>query len=245
MRPAFSPRSLLSEAQRVVERGGRTILISGGALADGSVPLTPFLPAIRSIRSEWGLKVLVHTGLVSPALADGLAEAGIDLALIDIIGHQETIHQVYHLPVSVADYEASLKNLTERGIPTAPHVVIGLHFGRRLGEEQALEIIRRYPVKTVVLVGFRPIPGTAMAGCSPPSPDLFGELFQRARSLFPHTPVVLGCERPLGIHRQRTERLAIEAGLDGIAFPHEKTMAYAETQDLEIRFQDDCCALIG
>ena len=123
----------------------------------GECPWLPFLSTLKKIRSEWGLKVLVHTGLVSSETADGLAEAGIQAALLDIIGHEDTIRQVYHLRASVRDYEESLRRLTERAIPTAPHVIMGLHFGRMKGEIQALEIITRYPVKAVVLVGLRPL----------------------------------------------------------------------------------------
>lgn len=245
MRPAITPAALWQEARQLGERGRRSLLVSGGARTDGTVPLEPFLPVMKRIREELGLKVLVHTGLVTPALADGLAEAGIDAALLDMIGHEETIRQVYHLPLSVKDYEASLRYLTERNIPAAPHVVLGLHFGRFLGEERALEMIGKHPVKTVVLVGFRPIAGTALAGCLPPAPEEFGAFFQKARRLFPRIPVVLGCERPLGAHRRETERLALEAGLDGMAFPLEKTLARAAALNLQIGFQEDCCALIA
>jgi uncharacterized radical SAM superfamily protein len=141
MRPAVRPEALWREARQAVEQGRKSLLVSGGARADGTVPLDPYIPVLKEIHAEGRLKVLVHTGLVSPALADGLAEAGIDAALIDIIGHEDTIRRVYHLTRGVGDYEASLRLLTERGIPVAPHVVLGLHFGRFLGEDRALEVI--------------------------------------------------------------------------------------------------------
>ena len=121
--------------------------------------------------------MLVHTGLVSPQIADALAEAGVDLAMLDIIGDSRTIREVYHLGASVEDYEQSLKLLVDRSIPTAPHVVMGLHFGQILGEPRALEMIAGYPIKTLVLVGFRPIPKTDMAKTAPPSPEAMGDLF--------------------------------------------------------------------
>lgn len=245
MKATVTPQDLLQEAQRVFERGGRSILVSGGAEADGGVPLAPFLSALKEIRSAWGLKVLVHTGLVSSKTADGLAEAGISAALPDMIGHEDTIRQVYHLRASVEDYEESLRRLTERAIPTAPHVILGLHFGRLQGELRALEIIARYPVKAVVLVGLRPLPQTAMAGVKPPEPETLGEVFAQARKMFPRTPVVLGCERPLGRHRRQTDQLAVRLGLDGIAFPSEQALTLAREQGLEIRTSPECCALIG
>jgi len=235
MKAAVTPESLFREARRVFQRGGRSILVSGGSQEDGGVPLAPFLPTLKAIRSEWGLKVLVHTGLVSSHMADGLAEAGIEAALLDIIGHEDTIRQVYRLRASVRDYEESLRRLTERDIPTAPHIILGLHFGELKGEIRALEIIARYPVKAVVLVGLRPLPHTAMARVRPPDPETLGEFFVRARKMFPRTPVVLGCERPLGRHRQQTDMLAVRSGLDGIAFPSEQALNLAREKGLEIR----------
>jgi hypothetical protein len=88
-------------------------------------------------------------------------------------------------------------------------------------------------------------PGTALAGCLPPAPEEFGAFFARARRCFPRTPVVLGCERPLGRHRRETERLALEAGLDGMAFPLEKTLAQAAALNLKTGFLENCCALIA
>jgi uncharacterized radical SAM superfamily protein len=244
MQDARTPKALKEAANRLARKGGRTILVSGGADRKGEVPLLDFIETIKEIRTEFGLKVLVHTGLVSPGLADGLAAAGIDLAMLDIIGDQETIREVYHLQASVEDYEQSLKNLVERGIPTAPHVVMGLHFGQVRGEGRALKMISCYPVKTLVLVGFRPIPKTAMAHVPPPSPETLGELFVLARSLFPRTPVVLGCERPLGLHRRQTDLLALQAGLDAVTYPSDKTVQWAKEQGIPIHYHTDCCALI-
>lgn len=244
MRAAVTPEALLQEARRVFQKGGRSILVSGGSEEDGRVPLGPFLSTLKEIRSQWGLKVLVHTGLVSAETADGLAEAGISAALLDIIGHDETIRRVYNLRAAVGDYEASLRRLTERAIPTAPHIIMGLHFGRMKGENQALEMITRYPIKAVVLVGLRPLPHTAMAGVRPPDPETLGKVFVQARKMFPQTPVVLGCERPLGRHRQQTDILAVTLGLDGIAYPSEQALISAREQGLEIRTSSECCALI-
>jgi lipoyl synthase len=244
MKAVVTPEALRREAHRVFQRGGRSILVSGGSEDHGGVPLVPFFPVLKEIRSEWGLKVLVHTGLVSSKVADGLAKVGIEAALLDIVGHEETILQVCHLRVSVGEYEESLRRLTERSVPTAPHIIMGLHFGRMKGEIRALEIITRYPVKAVVLVGLRPLPHTAMAGVTPPDPEILGAFFARAREMFPRTPLILGCERPLGRHRQQTDTLALTSGLDGIAFPTEQALNFAREEGLEIRTSAECCALI-
>ncbi len=239
-----TPSALKEAARRIADKGGKTILVSGGADKEGRVPLLKFIGSLKEIRSELGLKVLVHTGLVSPSLADALAEARIDMALLDIIGDKRTIRDIYHLEASVGDYERSLKLLTDRAISTAPHVVMGLYYGQIRGESQALEMIAGYPIKALVLVGFRPIPGTVMAGTLPPSPEEMGDLFGLARSLFPRTPVILGCERPLGVHRRKLDLLAIEAGLAGIAYPSDQALRTAEDLGMNISYHTECCALI-
>lgn len=245
MRPATTPEALLGAAAAFHEAGARGLLVSGGSDSRGVVPLAGFLPAMAEIRERFGLKVIVHTGLVDRTLARGLAEAGVDAAMIDIIGADATISEVCHLDdVSITDYESSLANLVSAGVPVAPHVVIGLHHGRILGEAQALEIISRHQVSSLVLVGIVPKRDTPMASVEPPSPEEMGELFVTARQLLPDTPILLGCERPWGVHKERTDELALKAGLDGIAFPAEGTIATAVRMGFEPRRSEMCCALI-
>lgn len=244
MLPALTPEELRQRASRIAQKGGQGILISGGSDQEGSVPLIPFVRVMKEIKAEWGLKILVHTGMVHPGAADALAEAGIDCAMLDIIGDDQTIRRVCGLKASVSDFERSLQLLIERSIPTAPHVIMGLHFGRLKGEEKALTIIRSYPIKALVMVGFRPLSRTAMAKVKPPEPEAMGGLLFLARRMFPRIPVVLGCERPLGRHRQLLDSLALEAGLDGIAYPTQETVRLAESRGLTIDYQKECCALI-
>jgi lipoyl synthase len=244
MKPTPTPELLLAEAKTAAAKGAPGLLISGGSLPDGSVPLEPFFASMKAIREELGLPVLVHTGLVHPKTAKGLAWAGVDCVMLDIIGHADTIREVCQLSAAVEDYDLSLRVLVEASLPTVPHVIMGLHFGQILGELDALDIIARYPVAAVVMVGFRPIPGTAMAHLTPLAPESMGQLFREARERFPHTPVLLGCERPLGRHRERTDLLALDAGLDGIAFPSEEAVKFCQERNLTVHVSRTCCSMI-
>ena len=69
-----------------------------------------------------------------------MAETGVDLAIIDIIGAPETVREVYNLDRPVADFDAALGALCGAGLRVAPHIVIGVHFGALKGEWRALEI---------------------------------------------------------------------------------------------------------
>ncbi len=134
MAPASSPDKLMTTAATLAQRGTQGILVSGGSQADGTVPLKDFLPALREIKERYRFQVIVHLGLVDEALAAGLAETRVDAAMLDVIGCDETIREVYHLEATPADYEASLRWLTTYGVETVPHVVIGLHYGQISGE---------------------------------------------------------------------------------------------------------------
>src|SRR5207248_6080876 len=127
-----------------------------------------------------------------------LAKSGVDGVMLDIIGADETISEVYHLDLTVADFDRSLALLSERGMRIIPHIVCGLHYGRFLGEHRALDMIAGYPVSTLIVVVLVPLVGTPMAHLPPPPLEDVVDFFAEARAAMPTTKVNLGCARPLG-----------------------------------------------
>jgi uncharacterized radical SAM superfamily protein len=187
--------------------------------------------------------VIAHSGVVSPQLAEGLANAGVDGVMLDIIGADETIHDVYHLDLTVADFERSLALLAERGLRIIPHIVCGLHYGRFLGEHRALEMIVRHPVSTLIIVVLVPLVGTPMAHLPPPPVADVVAFFAEARAAMPATKVNLGCARPLGPMKRELDEAAIDHGLNGIAYPADGAIAYARSRGLEPKLYEYCCSL--
>jgi uncharacterized radical SAM superfamily protein len=244
MIPALDPEALLRTGARLAARGVRGLLLTGGSDERGVVPLRPFAEAMRRLREEHGLTVIVHTGLVDDEDVGALMFAGVDAAMMDVIGDDATVRDVYHLDAGVSDFAASLARLVDSGIPTAPHVVVGIDRGRIVGERAALRLVARHAVASLVLVVLSPIPGTPMEHARPPGAAEVADLFDEARALFPTTPVLLGCARPEGEVKAGIDRAALEGGLNGIAFPAEGTVALAESMGLKPVFSDDCCALI-
>jgi hypothetical protein len=164
--------------------------------------------------------------------------------MLDIIGSDDTIEKVYHLKASVADYENSLKNLVDRGVNVSPHVVVGLHYGEILGEYKALEIISRYSIASLVLVVLTPLCNTPMVEIIPPSIEEMKGIFAAAREMFPSTPILLGCARPGGKYRLQLDRLALDMGINGIAYPAEGVVQYASQKGLSPVFSEYCCSFI-
>jgi lipoyl synthase len=235
--------NLFDLCSELAERGARGVLVSGGSDLQGRVPLLPHIPDLIRVRRELGMKIRVHPGLPDEETCAGLGDVGIDGAMVDIIGHQETIRDVYHLDMGVDAYEAVLERLARHHVPTVPHIILGLHFGKMLGEWNALEMIARYPPKLLVLVILMPLSGTPMVATKPPSLEEIGRFFELSRKKMRETAVMLGCARPLGLMKRDIDRLAIDAGFNGIAYPSEGIVEYAQQRDLKPNFINACCGV--
>jgi uncharacterized radical SAM superfamily protein len=163
--------------------------------------------------------------------------------MLDLVGDAATARDVLHVELPPDAFERNLAALCDAGLAVAPHVVVGLHAGALRGELRAIEIASRHPVAEVVLVVIRPEPGTPFAGIDAPAPAAVAGLMAEARLALPETPLLLGCARPLGPPGREIERLAVKAGLNGVAFPDDFTIRLARSMGLEPAFAAQCCAL--
>jgi uncharacterized radical SAM superfamily protein len=244
MIPATTPSDLINLCAELKKKGAVGCLISGGCLPDGAVPLDRFVESIAEVKRNMGLTVVVHTGVIDFSMAKRLKEAGVDSALIDIIGSDETIREIYQLNVKADDYDRSLRALHKSGISFVPHVLVGLHYGKLKGEFQALKMISKYSPSAVIIIALMPIHGTPMENVGSPKPEDIVRVLATARLMMPRTPIVLGCMRPKGEHKVRTDMLAVKAGVNAIAFPAEEAVQLAESLGLEVTFSSLCCSQI-
>jgi uncharacterized radical SAM superfamily protein len=244
MLSAVSSEELWRLASKLKEKGARGVLISGGCLPDGSVPLEGFVPTLARLKRELGLTVFVHTGIVSEKMAFALKEAGVNAALIDIIGSAETIAKVYNLKVTVQDYENSLAAFQKANLYFVPHVIVGLNGGHLDGEFDALKLIAAVGPSAVVIIAFMPIRDTKMAKTPPPRPLDIARVAASARVMFPTVPLLLGCMRPKGKARAQTDVYALQAGVDGMAFPSSEAIEYAKKWST-VTYSSYCCAQLG
>jgi uncharacterized radical SAM superfamily protein len=244
MIPATRPEILDRKVREMIEHeslGG--FLLSGGSNRANEIRYEPFLPVIARLKRDFPhLKVAIHSALLESARASAMADAGVDTAMMDVIGSEETIREVYHLHRPVADFEATLAALCATRMHVVPHIVIGLHYGRILGEARALEIVARHAIHSLVLVVVMPFyakPGTFAT----PSASDAGRLFLEARRRLPGREVLLGCARPPGMHRRVTDAYAVAAGLDGIAFPADGAVAVAQALGRPAHQEHACCSM--
>jgi len=245
MIPAADPETFSDVVDQLRLKGAHGILVSGGANFDGEVPLERFIPSLKVLKEKNPqFKVIVHTGLIRREIAEKLKEAAVDQILIDVIGDEDTIQEVYHLDKGVQDYEETLWMLKEMGHRLAPHIIIGHHFGEIRGEWRALEMVTHVAVETIVLVILKNLLPDGENHFKVPNPEEISKISAIARILNPNIPIRMGCVRPAHPWKAAMERGAIDSGINTIAYPLQGTMEYAKEIGLDTKFVQMCCSLI-
>jgi uncharacterized radical SAM superfamily protein len=245
MIPATKPEELDRKVRDLVmlkDLGG--FLLSGGSNRRNEVPYERFYPTIEKLKRDFPhLRIAVHSALLDERRARLMESAGVDVAMMDVIGAQETIRDVYHLDRPVSDFEETLAALSATSMEVVPHIVIGLHYGRLLGEENALDIISRHKVAALILVIVSPIYAPADKPFATIGTDDVAQVFVAARQRIQNAPVQLGCIRPAGLHKLTTDAYAVMAGFDGIAYPAEGTVALARAIGRPVEQEHACCSI--
>jgi uncharacterized radical SAM superfamily protein len=244
MIPATDPDMLDSKVRQLIASEGLNgFLLSGGSNRRNEIPYGRYLPVVEKLKHDFpDLRVAIHSALLDEPRAKAMEAAGVDTVMMDVIGAAETIEQVYKLERPVDDFEETLAALCTTRMEVTPHIVIGLHYGRIVGEANALDIVSRYPVTALVLVVIMPFyakPGTFV---TPGTTDV-GRIFMEARERLADQQVLLGCARPPGMHKRVTDAYAIMAGLDGIAFPADGAVSVAHSIGRPFEQAHSCCSI--
>ncbi|MEW5942390.1 MAG: radical SAM protein [Pseudomonadota bacterium] len=244
MLPAKTPEALWRVVNEQIEAGAQGMLLTGGSNHRNEVEYDVFYPTIRRIKDTFpGFRIALHTALVDMDGARRMEDCGIDAAMMDVIGAQDTITQVYHLKRSVDDFERTLEYLVSTSLKVVPHIVLGLHYGTLLGEWNALEIIRRHRPSAVVLVVVMPFYAPKNRPFATPASAEVGQFFMDAREALPDTPLLLGCARPAGRAKTEIDSYAVLAGLNGIAHPADGMVELAARLGRDVRVTPACCSI--
>ncbi len=244
MIPATNPEMLDAKVRQLIDSQGLNgFLLSGGSNKRNEINYMRYLPVVEQLKRDYpDMRIAVHSALMKEDQAKAMESAGVDTVMMDVIGANETIEEVYKLKRPVEDFEETLAALCATSMEVTPHIVVGLHYGRILGEANALDMVSRYPVTALVLVVIMPFyakPGTFE---TPATRDV-GEIFYEARQRLPEQQVLLGCARPPGMHKRVTDAYAIMAGLDGIAFPAEGAVSVAHSIGRPFEQAHSCCSI--
>jgi uncharacterized radical SAM superfamily protein len=241
---ARTPQMLWRAVKEQIAGGARGMLLTGGSNLRGEVEYDAFYPTIRRIKNAFPeFKIAIHAALVDRDAARRMADSGIDVAMLDLVGAQDTVRQVYHLKRAVSDFESSLQYLTETSLRVVPHIVIGLHYGRLLGEWNALDMVRRHLPAALVLVVIMPFYAPAKRPFTVPDSRDVGRFLIDARAALPDMPLLLGCARPAGQAKQQIDTYAVLAGVNGIAHPADGMVELAVRLGRDVRVTPSCCAM--
>lgn len=238
-----TPASLYERCLDLSSKGAVGVLLSGGFNAEGYVPFEPFLDTIEKIKEQTGLFISAHTGLVPEWLAKEIGSAGVDLADFDLIGDDSTIKSVLGIEKTVDDYRSSLGFLVQHIPYVVPHICVGLHFGRLLGEFRALELASEIEPHLLVLLVLSPTSRTDFEKLAPPPINAFKKVAIKARLMFPNIDIALGCMRPRFQGRHELEFIALQSGVDRIELPSERTLEEARKMGMIVKKLYACCSV--
>lgn len=238
MKDGSTVNSFEKEFVDAIMRGDEGVILSGGSTARGDVPIWKYSDITKKYAQK--MTIIAHTGVVkSPEIAKKFSEAGVRIALLDMVGDDETIRDILGQPFTVDDYLNSFKYLKQAGMRVTPHVIVGLSKKGLEGDLHALDLLTEVKPDAVIVVGLMPLVGTKMEGSRQPSPEEMISVMREARDQF-QVPVMLGCARPRGSPYLKVEKFAVDYGIDGIAFPEEETIVYAQGRR-PIHLSSACC----
>jgi len=238
---ATTPEELIRKCMKLKEMGNTGCLISGGSRKDGTIPWDDFIPAIKTIKETTDLFISVHSGIIDFQTAKKMKDVGIDQALIDVIGDEETFKKIYHVDFGIDKIEGSLDALRNAGIPIIPHIVVGLNYGQIKGEYNAIEMIKRYSPEVLVIVSLMSLAGTPMKDVLPPDPEEIAKIIATARIKMPNIPLSLGCARERA--NSLIDVMAVDCGVNRIAIPSEEAIKKAKGYGLHIKWKKTCCSV--
>ena len=110
MIPAIKPEILDQKVRDlIIMQDLQGFLLSGGSNAKNEIRYERFLPVIEKLKIDFPhLKVAIHTALTDEAAAKRMESAGVDTAMMDVIGSEQTIKEVYKLDRPVEDFRGNL-----------------------------------------------------------------------------------------------------------------------------------------
>ena len=232
-------RELLDFCVNLERSGGLGCLLSGGMDSRLKVPIDKYLDELREIKKRTNLKLNAHVGFIDESDLEWLRY--VDVVSLDFVSDDDVIRRVYRVDRTVRDYLRILDLLTETGVRVAPHITIGLDFGRIGWEYRAIDLLVEYPIDVLVLDVLIPTKGTEMENVPKPSVEESLKVVKYARERF-DGELSIGCMRPMGKWRLDFDRGAVLAGVDRLTNPPRKVIEWAKTvKEVEIIYK--CCVM--
>jgi uncharacterized radical SAM superfamily protein len=222
------------------------ILISGGFDHEGKLPINNILSGVRELKSKYPfLTIYIHAGFLDEDEAAALKNSGVDAVLVNLIGSQKAIREVYNLKDrTYSDYLDTIRLLKGYRLKVSPHIIIGLEDGKLSDEFRTVKDALALGVDSLVFVVLKKASRTADFISSKVPHDEIIRLVEYARELSGDVLLSFGCAKPSGRSRHLLEIGLIKAGIDSMAFPAEETIKFAVKNKIAHTFVEKCCAIL-
>jgi len=220
-------------------KGICSYLVSGGCNEEGTVPLADNLSLLRELSNKH--RIVAHTGLMGTRDAEAIAPF-VDSASFNLIGDDATIRKVYGLQKTVDDFMDSYRSVREH-VKTFPHITIGLHGGRIVGEYRAVDMLSEAGCDALVFNVFIPTTGTVFASAKPPPIHEALDVITYAKIQLKDSKIYIGCMRPGGSYRNEFDPVCVDVGVDRIVMPSRSARKLAQEMGLDIFYKEECCVL--
>jgi len=246
MKPILNNSELKSYLLELDKNDGIGVLLSGGCLPDGSVPLLNFLDTIKEIKKETNLIINAHTGLLNEETAKQLALAGVDIVSFEVTMDKDILNNIFHLNKDIDDYKKAINLMQKYGINIVPHICIGLFYGKIHKELETIKFLKESGLdpSLIVLIALIP-PNKSENKFLRPQPSDIAKIIAITRFVYPNAEISLGCMRPRGEVKLEIEKYAIKAGINRIEIPSKNTLKWVKKNDPEVVFNffSACCAI--
>jgi len=246
MKPILNNNELKTFLMNLHNNDGVGVLLSGGCLSDGSVPLLNYLDSIKEIKEKTNLIINAHTGLLSEETARKLAQVGVDIVSFDINMDEDIIKDIYHLDKDLDDYKRAIGYMQKYSLNVVPHICIGLYYGKLHKELESIKFIKESGLNPslIVLIVLIPPKNTKTKFIRPKPVDI-AKIISIIRFVYPNSEISLGCMRPRGDVKIEIEQCAIKAGINRIEIPSKKTLKWAKElyPNINYKFFSACCAI--
>ena len=241
--------NLIEILQKYGDETIRGILISGGFDKEGVLNLSGnILDDVKNIKSKMGskIKIYIHAGFVDNDTAINLKKSGVDGVLVNVIGSENAIRNVYNLEnKNPEDYYNSIATLKKNNLKVSAHVVIGIDNGEISDEFRSVERIIKLGVDSIVFVILKRLSKEISIAELKFEDEELLNLIKYARELNPSVPITFGCAKPAGIKTEQLEIEIIKLGIDVLAFPSDKAIEFALNNNIRFKFVEECCALVN
>ncbi len=233
-----NPEELYNIALEFEERGMYGFLVSGGYDSYGRLlNIDKFIPTLKRIREDTDLKILMHSSFLPKNTIEEISTF-VDRVSVDIIGSDKTYRKVMHLNVGVEDLINLLNIYEDLGVDYAPHLIAGIHYGKIVGERNAINILKDRNFRNFVFLTLIPTKNTPMENV---------ELDWKGILRILGETKVIKARKLLGCMRVRNPMLEIEAvknGYEGIVLPTKEAKKYLQSKGYRFVEKDVCCAMV-